>query len=659
MMAGYRDGRLAGGTDPGIASRLWLVALGIGLVFAVFVLRLFQLQILQGAALRTRSEMNFVRALPLEAPRGDLLDREGRVLATSRPAFVVGVISNELRGSDLTYRALGLLLDRDPAELAERVGSPRGRQRFQPIVLDGDMSEDARSRVESHRYALPGVVTDVRPRRFYPAGELGAHMLGMIGEIKSDQLSTGEFRSYSQGDVIGQSGLESRLESHLRGRDGGRSVVVDVAGREIEMLDEVAPVPGGRAVLTIDLDLQRVAENAFVSDDPEKPDKMGAVVAVDPRTGDVLVLVSRPSYDPNAFARGIDSEAWQALAGDPWRPLQNRAISGQYAPGSTYKAIVAAAALAEGVIQPEDKVFCPGYYRLGRRVYRCWRRGGHGEVDLAEALAKSCDVYFYNAGVALGIDRIAQYARAFGLGSRTGLALSGEASGLVPTRAWKERARKEVWIKGETVSAAIGQGFNLVTPLQLAAAFGAIATGERVQPRLVRSLESWDGGTRELRGVLQREAVPVAAEHLALVREALAGVVQSQGGTGAAARVAGVRVAGKTGTTQVVSLAVIEQYEEDEDIPVRYRDHAWFAAFAPVDAPEIAIAVLVEHGGGGGSVAAPIAQRVLQAYFDKRERAQPPETTPGESPQLEAKADDAQAMQLASRSVAEGPRAEH
>jgi penicillin-binding protein 2 len=618
-----------GGRDEGfLGRRVFLIGVLMALVFLVFFLRLFQLQVIDAADLRNRSDRNRVRTVRLEAQRGVIVDREGRALAASRPAFGVAVIPDELSERDRTLRAMGGLLQREPSDLDEKVGKRRGRDRFKPVLLARDVGPDTLAQVQAHQFALPGVQVDFRPRRSYVNGESAAHLLGTIGEIGAKQLGDPAFSGYRSGEVVGQSGLEARLERHLRGRAGGRNVVVDVQGREVERLDEVLPEPGGRVVLTLDLDLQRAAEDAFVSRDPEKMDAMGALVAVDPRNGDILALVSRPTFNPNDFAGGVDPAIWQQLTSDPWRPLQNRAIAGQYSPGSTYKAIVAAAALQSGVIDPARTEYCGGTFQLGRRTYRCWRRAGHGEVDLAEALEQSCDVYFYAVGVELGIDRIAEFARSFGLGRRTGVGISGEREGLVPDRAWKERARKQSWIKGETVSAAIGQGYNLVTPLQVALAYAAIANGGALfSPRIVDHLETWDGRLveQELRPAPTR--VDVAPAHLEQVRKGLIQVVEAPTGTGMRARVDGVEVAGKTGTTQVVSLEVVEQYEEDEDIPVKYRDHAWFAAFAPAEAPEIVVVVLAEHGGGGGSVAAPMAQRVLQAYFDKHRG---PEITPPE-----------------------------
>jgi penicillin-binding protein 2 len=619
MIGGGHDGRLGGGDEAFLARRMVVLGGLIALVFSIFAVRLFQLQVIEGADLRSRSERNRVRTVRLEAQRGWIVDREGRPLAASRPAFGVAVIPHELSEREQTLRAMAALLEREVSSLDEHVGKRRGRDRFKPVVLDPDLDPDALARVRAHQFALPGVHVDFRPRRHYLNGTLAAHLLGTIGEVGAQQLEQSKFAGYRPGDIVGQSGLEQRLERHLRGRSGGRNLVVDVQGREVDRLDEVLPVPGGRVVLTLDLDLQRAAEAAFRSTDPDQPPKMGALVAVDPRNGDVLAFVSQPAYDPNSFAGGVESSVWRQLTTDRWRPLQNRAVSGQYAPGSTYKAIVAVAGLQNGVMDPARTVYCPGSYRLGRRTYRCWKRAGHGEVDLMKALEQSCDVYFYTMGVELGIDRLAKVARGFGLGRRTGIGIRGESEGVVPDKEWKKRTRKQEWIKGETVSAAIGQGFNLVTPLQLAIAYAAIANGGLVYaPRIVERLETWDGRLVEQPLRAEPTRVGVAAAHLARVRAALTGVVEAPRGTGWRARVPGMQVAGKTGTTQVVSLSVTEKYENDEDIPVKYRDHAWFAAFAPAEAPEIALAVLVEHGGGGGRNAAPIAAKVLQVFYDKR-----------------------------------------
>ena len=603
--------------DDFFEQRVWVVAAGIAAVFALFLLRLFQLQVVEGEQHRQSSLRNSIRTVRLEAPRGEILDRDGRVLATTRPAFELDVIPSEVRRADRTFALLGDLMDVDVAGLRETVEGKRGRARFQPLALSDDLSWPLLARVEAHRYALPGIFTAALPRRHYPSGALAAHLLGTLGEIRADQLQSRRFASYRSGEQLGQSGVEALLESHLRGRAGGRNVVVDVAGREVEVLDQIEPQPGESVVLTLDLDLQQEAEAAFRSDDPEADLQTGAIVALDPRTGDVLAMASSPSFDPNAFPGGMDGPTWRALTEDPAKPLQNRALAGQYPSGSIHKAFVAAAALQAGVITPGTRVYCPGHFTLGRRTYRCWKRGGHGEVDLHEALVKSCDVYFYRAGLALGIDRTAEYLRAFGLGTPTGIVVGDESSGLVPTEAWKERRFGEPWVLGETVSAAIGQGFNLVTPIQLAVAYGALANGGAVmRPRIVLELRERDGSvTQQAPEVVGR--LPIDPDHLERVRRALWAVVNDPQGTGRRAQVPGLDVAGKTGTAQVVRLERVEDFG-DQEIPRKYRDHAWFAAFAPIEHPEIVVAVLVEHGGGGGSVAAPLAQRVLARWFRKR-----------------------------------------
>jgi penicillin-binding protein 2 len=603
------------------------VRLAIGalvLVFALFSGRLFQLQLIEGDDLRRRAEQNSVRTLRIEAPRGEILDREGRPIATTRPAFGLQVVPEDLRGGEVTFAALGQLLGADPGGLAAAV-PPRRSARFKPVRLADDLTPDQLARVEVHRYALAGVATDVRPRRHYVEGSLAAHLLGSLGEIRGDQLEREAYQGYRPGDVIGQSGLEALFEPHLRGQAGGRNVVVDVAGREVDVLDEVRALPGRRVVLALDLDLQRVAEEAMDAVElPNDPHAKGAAVAIDARTGDVLALVSRPAFDPNDFAGRVDAATWKGLTSDPWVPLQNRAIQNQFPPGSTFKAFVAAAALHEGVINEHTTVFCPGSYWYGGRAYRCWKRGGHGNVNVHVALRSSCDVFFYTAGVNLGIERLAKFGGLLGLGRPTGIGLPHEAAGVMPSSEWKRKRVGERWYPGETVSASIGQGYDLTTPLQLAVAYAALANGGKLlRPRLALRVESRDGELLEEFPSEVRSELGLAPRHVEAVLRGLEAVVSEPGGTGSRSRVPGVRVGGKTGTSQVVSLKRTEGMAE-ADIPVRYRDHAWFASFAPVEAPEIAVAVFIEHGLHGSTAAAPVSQRILQRYFEKTGRIAPP-----------------------------------
>ena len=612
------DQRVGGGSDTDIQQRVPWIAAFIVLVFLIFAGRLFQLQVIQTDDLRLRSLHNSVRTLRVEAPRGDIVDRDGRVLAATRPAFGVQLIPHDVRHPEIVIPALAQLIDREAKDLRAQIGRPTGRLRFQPVRLAGDLSYDQVARVESHLYALSGVVTDIRPRRHYVGGELAAHVLGYIGEIQSAQLAKSEFADYQQGEVVGQSGIEGIEQDALRGHAGGVNQIVDVAGRVVGVVDEIDPVPGGSVQLTIDLDLQQAAEAAFVPDAPDEHPRVGSAVALDVHSGDVLALVSKPSFDPNDFAGGIDAAIWKRLLSDKLKPIQNRAISGQYPPGSTYKAIVAAAGLEAGLIDPNRRIYCPGFFRLGNRTYRCWKHEGHGSVDLHRALVESCDVYFYTIGRDLGVDRLFEFANGFNLGRATGIPLPHEKFGLIPSSAWKLRVLKEPWMAGETISASIGQGFNLVTPLQLAVAYGAIANGGAlVRPRLVLRVSDADGRLVDGPAPESPGRVPVRREFLDLVRSGLQGVVEEPHGTGARARVPGVHVAGKTGTAQAVGLKHTEGVDEAL-VAWEFRDHAWFVGFAPAEAPEIVVAALVEHGGHGGSAAAPVVQKVLARYFEKR-----------------------------------------
>ncbi|HVH06635.1 MAG TPA: penicillin-binding protein 2, partial [Myxococcota bacterium] len=590
------------------------------LVFALFTGRLFQLQLIQGDDLRKRALQNSVRTIRLEAPRGDILDREGRAVATTRAAFGLEVVPEDLR-SGPTFAALGQLLGADPAVLAAGAKPARGAARFKPVRIVDDLTPDQLSRVEVHRYALPGVATDVRPRRDYVDGVLAAHVLGSLGEIRGDQLERETFAGYRPGDVIGQSGAEAIFEDALRGEAGGRNVLVDVAGREMDVLEEVRPLPGNRVVLALDLDLQTAAEDAFDKIQlPNDPQPKGAVVAIDARTGDVLAMVSRPTYDPNDFAGRIDPRTWKSLLDDPYVPLQNRAVQNQFPPGSTFKAFVAAAALHDGVINEHTTVFCGGSFWYGNRAYRCWKRGGHGTVNVHTALRSSCDVFFYTAGVKLGIDRLAEFGRRIGLGVPSGIGFPHEAAGVNPSDAWKRKRFGERWYPGETVSVSIGQGYNLMTPLQLAVGYATLANGGKLlKPRLALRIESRDGELLEEFPPVVRSDAQIDPVHVAAVLRGLEAVVSEPGGTGSRAKVKNVRVGGKTGTSQVVSLDRTKGLAEGA-IPIKYRDHGWFVAFAPVEAPEIVVSVFVEHGLHGSTAAAPVAQRVLQKYFEKTGR---------------------------------------
>lgn len=600
---------------PRVASRtqlrmrfLWCVVV-VAAVFGVLAARLVYLQVLHGARYRYLSENNRIRLERVAAPRGMILDRRGEILAGVRASFDALVVPAEVprEGREELYRKLSEVLGLPPDELAEAVEKP-GPPPWKPRIVRRRLEWAEMARLEAHRLELPGVLVQANPVRHYPFGTLMAATLGYVGEISGRELRSAAYGEYEAGDSLGRGGLEGAWEGTLRGDAGGQQVEVDVRGRKLDVLAEQAAKPGRNLVLTLDRRLQEVAEEALGTE-------VGAVAALQVRTGDVLALVSSPGYDPNQLARGVTADEWSALSTDPRHPLQNRALQGQYPPGSTFKIVMALAGLSEGVITPSTKIFCGGALNFAGRAYHCWKHAGHGWVDLETAIIQSCDVYFYQLGLDLGIDTIHKYAVALGLGSPTGIDLPGERGGLVPSSAWKRQARKEPWYTGETLSVSIGQGYMLVTPLQLASMIAAVAhpQGVRMRPRIVARVEDAEG--RPLVEIPPQEAARLDLRriHLDRVRDGLRQVVAGLRGTGKRAEVEGYPVAGKTGTSQVVKLAG-ERGVPEEEIPWEHRDHALFVCYAPADDPEIAVAVVVEHGGHGGSAAAPVAQKVIEAY---------------------------------------------
>jgi len=466
--------------------------------------------------------------------------------------------------------------------------------------------------VETHQLELPGVALRTRPRRNYADGPMGAHILGYLGEIGAKQLKALKDQGYASGDEMGQYGLERRWETFLRGQSGGQQVEVDALGRRMRVLHEVPDVPGYTVRLTLDRELQETAFAALQG-------KQGTVVALDVNSGAVLAMVSTPAFDPNVFARGVKAEEWRALIKDQLRPLNNRATQGQYPPGSTFKIIMTIAGLEEGVIQPENHIFDPGFYFFGNRQFRDWKRGGHGAVDLHRAIVESCDVYFYQLGPRIGIDKIAKWARALGLGEKTGIALDSEMGGTVPDTEWKKKRFRQPWFPGETVSIAIGQGYLTVTPLQMANMMAAVANGGTLyRPWIVRSVESVTGAVIRQYGPEKIRSIEFKPETLERLRNGLADVVKLPSGTGGAARSNIVAIAGKTGTAQVVEMK--GGYIKSEQLSYFNRDHAWFVSYAPVENPQIAVAVLVEHGGHGGSAAAPMAKKVIEKFIEQQSR---------------------------------------
>jgi penicillin-binding protein 2 len=600
-------------SDATVERRLTGVAVLVVAVWMLLLTRLFYLQVVQGDVYRVSAERNSVRTQRVDAPRGVITDRNGEVLVGSRPSFDVLVVPHETDDVPTTLSRIAGLTGRDLETVRASYGEPRGRSRFQPQRVAHDLDRDALARVEARLWALGGVLTQVTPVRGYRYGASAAHLLGWLGEIGADQLTKKEFQNYRRGDIIGVGGIEKLLDTDLRGRPGGRNLLVDAHGRELQLLSAVDPEPGRNVVLTIDHRLQEAAEAAL-----DRDHKSGAVVALDPRTGEVLALVSHPAFDPNEFAVGVDPERWRELTSDPFRPLMNRALQGQYPPGSTYKVVTAIGGLEEKLIGLHTEVNCGGWFRLGRRTYRCWRPGGHGIVDLHTAIVQSCDVFFYKLGLDLGVNRLAYYARALGLGARTGIDLSGEMSGLVPTKEWKEHRDGTPWVDGDTVSLAIGQGMNLWTPLQLATAYAAIVNGgTRYRPHVLKRIEEPDGRIVQTIEPEILGELPISPQTLAAVRAGLVGVVNEPHGTGSVMKglPGGVLAGGKTGTAQVVGMPAGSR-PDAADVEHEERDHAWFVTFVPADEPRLVVSVLVEHGGHGGSTAAPIAREVVTRFLE-------------------------------------------
>ncbi|MGH7772509.1 MAG: penicillin-binding protein 2 [Candidatus Binatia bacterium] len=592
---------------PEFRQRTHLLATVVSIVFLLLIGRLGFLQILQGERFTYLSENNRIRLNKIPGTRGMVFDRKGQLLIDSRPSFDLLFVPEDATEPEVTLRHLARFLGRDEEMFIELFDKKKTRPPFEEIVLGRDIDWRSVVAVETHQLDLPGVTLRIRPRRSYLNNSMAAHLLGYLGEIGPRQLKAYKEKGYGMGDEMGQFGLERRWEEFLRGRSGGQQVEVDALGRRVRVLHEVEDVPGHSVYLTLDRDLQETAYQALVG-------KEGAIVALDVNGGAILALVSTPAFDPNVFARGITHEEWRALTRDRMNPLNNRAIQGQYPPASTFKIVVAIAALEEGLIRPETSIFDPGFYTVGNRTFRDWKKGGHGWVDLHKAIVESCDVYFYQLGQRLGIDRMAHYARLLGFGEKTGIGLDDEKSGLIPDTAWKKKRFGQPWFPGETPSAAIGQGYVNVTPLQMANLMAAVANGGTLyRPWFVRKVESLDGTLIREYGPEIIRSMPLKESTLEHVRSALSAVVNSGAGTGGRARSNLVEIAGKTGTAQVAEMR--GGFVKSEQLPYLIRDHAWFVAYAPADKPEIAVAVLVEHGGRGGAVAAPIAKRVIEKYF--------------------------------------------
>jgi len=569
------------------------------ILFSILVIRLFDLQVVRAEIYWRLSEENRIRVIPVDAPRGHILDRNGEVLVCNRPSYVVSIVPFKLRQMDQTIRTLGAILDMPSDEINKRLSQSRYR-RFEPVKIKRDIDFKTLSILEEHKLDLLGVIYQVEPRREYLHGRLAAHLMGAVGEISARELESLAGHGYRQGSLVGKWGVEKEYEPFLHGNDGVQFVEVSAVGREIGPLPDRSPVeakPGSDLVLTIDLGLQKDAAEAL------SDTITGAAVVLDPGSGEVLAMVSRPTFDPNIFSAVVPESTWRSLNEDPDRPLLNRAIQCTYPPGSAMKVVTAAAGLENELITEHTHFApCTGSYKYGNRWFGCWQPGGHGSLGLVDAMAQSCDVYFYQLGLKLQLDRWSKFATACGFGAPMKLDLPNEAGGLIPTRAfYDQRYGKGKWSTGILLNLSIGQGEILVTPLQIASFMAAVANGGTIyRPHIVKEIRSVGGKvmikTPEIAGHL-----PISDSHLKSIRKSLRAVVHSAEGTGRQASVKDVEVAGKTGTAQ-------NPHGED---------HAWFVGFAPIDNPQMVVVVLVEHGGHGGTTAAPLARRIIEAYLKR------------------------------------------
>lgn len=579
-------------TNGSLSEKVLLAGYLIIALFFILIIRLWQLQILQGDEYRKLSEENRLRVVKIAAPRGIIYDRNGIALVKNTAYFSVAVNPQTLGRIDTGALADLLKMDRDSLE--GRISEQQKRSLYEPVKLREGLSVKEIALIEARRSDFPGLDIEVDVSRDYLFGSIGAHLIGYLGKPNAFQARNPDFSDVPSDAFIGQWGIEKLYDRRLRGTPGERIIEVDALGRELGLLRKKPAVRGEDLRLAMDIHLQKEAEDSF-------GDKTGVLVAIKPDSGEILAFVSRPSFDPNLFARGIKYKQWEELNQNRKLPLLNRALQSQYPPGSTFKIVTAIAALEEGAIDTNTKATCNGGIAYGRWHFGCWRKTGHGTLSLHRALVESCDVYFYEAGKKLGIDKIASYARELGLGRGTGLEMVKERPGLIPDTKWKEEKRKQPWYLGETFNASIGQGYVAVTPFQMAQLTSTVANGGYIH----RSSLIMLGNKPEA-----VEKVKIRQETLDIVKKALFGVVNENGGTGWSAKSGMVDICGKTGTAQVVGLR-----RESKYLSEMHRDHAWFVAFAPCEAPEVALSVMVEHGGHGGAAAAPIAKRAIEAYI--------------------------------------------
>jgi len=587
-------------------------------LFLTYLFNLWYLQVVNGENYRRLADNNRLRQVVLNPLRGTILDRDGRPIVRNRISFNVLLDREKVTDRERIVKTLARILNLPEETIRERIARYRNRPSFEPVIVKEDVDLSEAAYLESRRLELPEISVAIEPKRSYEQGDLAAHALGYVGEISEAQLSKPRYAAYQLGDLVGKAGTESFYDADLTGQKGWKQVIVNSLGREIRELPAGRrPVSGNSLRLTLDLDLQQELEEGFA-------DKTGSGVFLDPDTGEILALVSRPAFDPNIFARRFSVSEWTSLIHSETHPLQNRAIQSKFAPGSVFKIVLAAAALESGKAGPGRTDFCPGFAMIYGRKFLCHQEGGHGAVAMVEAVKKSCNVYFYHLGRDLGIGLISRWAHNFGFGGRTGVDLMHEETGTVPDEEWKRRTRNEPWYPGETISVSIGQGALEVTPIQMANFAAAVGNGGTFyRPFLLKSREVRNGVEEGERAPEVMRKIELKPSTLAVIKEAMWEVV-NQGGTGTRAMIPGQDVCGKTGTAQVVKASA---GVKSEKLAESIRDNAWFMGFAPREHPRIAFAVFVERGGHGGEVAAPIAQRVMMKFFEKNNRKE-------ESPRL-------------------------
>ena len=596
-------------TDKAVLNKVKMFALVILIMTSVLIGRLAFLQLFRGEELAALADGNRFRLMPITAPRGSMYDRNGVLMVTSRPAYTVSIVLLDLQNTDQVVQELSDILAMQPETIMSEIDKRRRQGRlYEPIRIKVDIDEETHTRLEERRADLPGVMIEVETVREYLFGEVAAHALGYVGA------------SETTNQIEGKTGLEKVYNGALAGVDGGKQIEVNARGTHAEVIGQEDPIPGSDLVLTIDSRLQEVAMRALdesmravrsQSRSPYRNANQGAVVAMDPRNGEILAYVSLPTYDPNQFVRGISQAEWERLNDPIMRPLINRVSGATYPPGSVFKMVTASAALQERVVRPSDQVYCSGAFRIYNVIARCWVRSGHGGSNLTRALAVSCNVYFYEMGTRLGVDMIAKYASMYGLGQPTGIDHDVDRAGTLPTVAWKSERLNQPWWPGETIYAAIGQGYHAFTPLQLACYVSAIANdGTRYTPYLVKDIIGPDGKPSVHYSPLipepkVAEVVAVDQNNLRLIREGMRGAAQAGGTAGWVFRNFPIPVGAKTGTAQ----------NSTGD------NHGVFVAFAPYDAPEIVVAVLVEQGGSGSGTGAPVARAIFEEYFRLKEHA--------------------------------------